>query len=334
LRLFLFFCNVDSQTELYETVLPKQKSTFMRKFISKPFGKGMSLCLLLGTLLLSACGGGDDDEAKPKPTASFTYEADGAEVTFTNTSKNATTYEWDFGDGETSTEAAPVHQYEAFGKYTVTLEATGPGGSATSLPDELTLAKTSPVVIDGTFTDWDDIEAAATSVDGDGGSLKTLKVDYDAERIYVYVSGDIHNQIRMYLNSDNDGTTGATSPGFDYLWKELGADYFLETDFATGAQMFADDPNSEDWAWTETIAWANGATFLTASEIKTIGDTKYAEFSFLRASVPGISSAAIRFGLVDINTTTWADAGGLPARTHDGAEGQIFGESYLLDLTK
>ncbi len=34
------------------------------------------------------------------------------------------TYEWDFGDGKTSTEANPSHKYENSGKYTVTLTVT------------------------------------------------------------------------------------------------------------------------------------------------------------------------------------------------------------------
>jgi len=39
------------------------------------------------------------------------------------------TYEWDFGDGETSTEENPVHSYEAAGNYTVTLTVTDDAGS-------------------------------------------------------------------------------------------------------------------------------------------------------------------------------------------------------------
>jgi Zn-dependent metalloprotease/plastocyanin len=46
-------------------------------------------------------------------------------VNFTNTSNNATTFNWDFGDGSVSTQKDPTHTYTALGKYTVTLIADG-----------------------------------------------------------------------------------------------------------------------------------------------------------------------------------------------------------------
>ena len=53
-------------------------------------------------------------------------------VAFTNTTTgSATTWAWDFGDGETSTLKNPGHSYSAPGTYTVKLTASGPGGSST-----------------------------------------------------------------------------------------------------------------------------------------------------------------------------------------------------------
>ncbi len=62
-------------------------------------------------------------------TASFTADETifcsvPATVTFTNTSTNALTYLWDFGDGNTSTDENPVNVYTVLGDYTVTLTAT------------------------------------------------------------------------------------------------------------------------------------------------------------------------------------------------------------------
>jgi len=45
-------------------------------------------------------------------------------VNFTNNSTNTTTYLWDFGDGTTSTDANPTHNYSALGSYNVVLTAS------------------------------------------------------------------------------------------------------------------------------------------------------------------------------------------------------------------
>jgi len=68
------------------------------------------------------------------PVASFTaIPLSGQEpltVTFTNTSTGViATYFWQFGDGYTSTQTSPTHQYQSHGDYTVRLTATGAGGS-------------------------------------------------------------------------------------------------------------------------------------------------------------------------------------------------------------
>jgi len=51
-------------------------------------------------------------------------EVDFLEYTFTNSSTGATSFEWDFGDGNTSTEESPTHVYADAAEYTVTLVAT------------------------------------------------------------------------------------------------------------------------------------------------------------------------------------------------------------------
>ncbi|MBN2373765.1 PKD domain-containing protein [bacterium] len=62
------------------------------------------------------------------PVAGFTYNADPnmcapLAVTFINSSTNATSYLWDFGDGNTSTEMFPFYTYAGEGSYTVKLTA-------------------------------------------------------------------------------------------------------------------------------------------------------------------------------------------------------------------
>lgn len=73
------------------------------------------LLAALIVLLLGSCA---------RPVARFTaVESVPAmrPVEFVNESEKAVRYEWDFGDGKTSTEATPAHRYLASGTYTVQL---------------------------------------------------------------------------------------------------------------------------------------------------------------------------------------------------------------------
>jgi hypothetical protein len=68
----------------------------------------------------------------PGSSAQFTANVSGATVNVTNTSTNAVTYTWDFGDGSPiNTTASPSHTYSANGTYTIILTVTGPCGTDT-----------------------------------------------------------------------------------------------------------------------------------------------------------------------------------------------------------
>lgn len=58
------------------------------------------------------------------PNAGFTFSVAGGNVQFINTSLNATSYSWDFGDGNISTASDPLHTYAVAGNYAVTLVAS------------------------------------------------------------------------------------------------------------------------------------------------------------------------------------------------------------------
>jgi len=74
-------------------------------------------------------------------TSSAAQGSSPANVTFTDSSAGATSWLWRFGDGTTSTQQNPVHQYPSGGSYDVRLTATGPSGSDVS---------TSPAAFGGT----------------------------------------------------------------------------------------------------------------------------------------------------------------------------------------
>lgn len=68
------------------------------------------------------------------PIAYFGYSKVGRTITFNNLSYNApTSYQWGFGDGNTSTLKNPEHTYTEDGFYDVTLIATNVDGSSEEL---------------------------------------------------------------------------------------------------------------------------------------------------------------------------------------------------------
>lgn len=70
------------------------------------------------------------------PTSAFSTSINNfTEVSFNNSSAGATTYSWDFGDGNNSTDVNPVHVYATDGVYTVTLVTSNICGNTSSTQD-------------------------------------------------------------------------------------------------------------------------------------------------------------------------------------------------------
>jgi PKD repeat protein len=81
------------------------------------------------TVIVSSC------KKDPVPVASFTFTGDNKPtpciVSFSNTSTDASTYLWNFGDGTSSTDQNPTHTFTnpQGATFTVSFTATGKGGS-------------------------------------------------------------------------------------------------------------------------------------------------------------------------------------------------------------
>ena len=78
------------------------------------------------------------------PTAGFTSQTAGLSVVLTNTSANATSYSWDFGDTNTSTVPNPTHTYSNTGSFTIVLRATNACGT-TVFSQDVEILGTAPI---------------------------------------------------------------------------------------------------------------------------------------------------------------------------------------------
>lgn len=119
------------------------------------------------------------------------------EYTFTNSSTGATAYEWDFGDGNMSTEESPTHVYAEAAEYTVTLVATNESNLSNTL--EQTINILAPVTAAFTYeVDPDDyrtvnfMDASIDAVEllwefGDGFQFTGMDPShtYDEDGIYT-----------------------------------------------------------------------------------------------------------------------------------------------------
>jgi PKD repeat protein len=79
-------------------------------------------------------------EIQALPTAAFEATVNELQVAFQNNAAHATSYLWDFGDGQQSTEQSPTHTYASEGSYTVTLTAMNDCGEAIAVSEVSVMA--------------------------------------------------------------------------------------------------------------------------------------------------------------------------------------------------
>jgi hypothetical protein len=103
------------------------------------------IVLAFGALLFQSC----KKESADPPKASIFYSVVEKQTAFTALTKRVVKWNWDFGDGKTSTEENPVHTYDGGGYYTVTLTATGADGSTVESTVTIAVAVTPYVLLTG-----------------------------------------------------------------------------------------------------------------------------------------------------------------------------------------
>ena len=94
--------------------------------------------------------------AYPQVVAEFSYFPNtvlfGEDIYFENLSTNATSWQWDFGDGVNSIEESPAHSYLTIGTYSITLIASNEFGCNDTISYQLEISSETLLFVPNTFT--------------------------------------------------------------------------------------------------------------------------------------------------------------------------------------
>jgi len=125
--------------------------------------------LLSMTLSLSSCSSDDSNGSADIPLSADIFQSVvGKKVAFQGLTNNATSWLWDFGDGNTSTEKNPVHVFSDGGYYTAKLTATSSDGSSVSKEVILAIDLTPYILLTGGPTDANGKTWRLSSAHSDG----------------------------------------------------------------------------------------------------------------------------------------------------------------------
>lgn len=199
-----------------------------------------------------SCLGGANFEADR------TYGNNPLKVRFTDTSSNASSWAWDFGDGNSSAEENPIHTYTAEGRYTVSLTINGDDSTKAVKNDYIRVAKGPSA--DFTFapedvTVGDEIQFTDLSTgnptswiwhfgDGSSSPLQSPVYTYTTPGVYT-VSLTVSDEIGISSAAKEKTITvqGSSTP----VVAEFGTDVFsgttvVFTDMSTGFGI-------NSWSW-------------------------------------------------------------------------------------
>ncbi len=264
-------------------------------------------CTALIMLSLNACKKSDKGGGTK---AVFSYVADGFNVNFTNFSRNATSYSWDFGDGsnQTSEKKSPQHVFKSKGDFLVTLTAKN-GSTVSTFTDTVSIIGPN-IKIDGDFTDWQYVDYAYTNTDlVNGGTLLAVKTFASPTDINFYLEGTPDMQfaiIDMYIDSDNNPNTGFITGQYP---AGAGAEYLFEGSLVGGwgsLYVHSGDPVSFSFSPVFDIA-----DVLHYSAIKSVSGKNVIEFSLSKSKL-GTLKGAVNVCIVE-STSGYAQLGSIPS---------------------
>jgi PKD repeat protein len=192
------------------------------------------LSILLTGMMGTSCS--DDSVGPSMIEAAFSFTVNNPlKVSFTNESAKATRYGWNFGDGTSSSEENPMHEYLAGGTYKVTLIAKSSTGSKIIIHDVTVEGVPEVNLLQGSdmsnAADWNLYSAGATLTTAEfaDGKLKFSNGAGPAQtNILLWQAVEVEADVEYRFSADVKGS-GATNSWAELLFGTVqpanGSDY-------------------------------------------------------------------------------------------------------------
>ncbi|WP_248565423.1 right-handed parallel beta-helix repeat-containing protein [Paenibacillus sp. L3-i20] len=145
-----------------------------------------------------------------------------------------------------------------------------------------TIAPTPPTgrfIIDGNFTDWNDVDELTTGT----SNVKAIKALITDDALNILVTGHLLGEKgQLYINTDGNSKTGFQAR----YWSGAGADYLLEN----GILYSYSGKGGTNWGWKEIRSYKKLGNFIATSTV--------VEASISLADLGGVQSGTVELGYV------------------------------------
>ena len=251
--------------------------------------------------------------------AHYAFATVPTKVNFVDNSMGSTpmTYQWDFGDGSTSTEQNPSHMYTLRGMYTVKLTVTNQFGSSTEIKKDYVSIGMGPKAEFAATPATGNVPLSVQFTDKSQGQVATWQWDFgDGKRssekdpVHTYWTAGVYNVIltvsNEYGSSDAiksnfitvvgpltskftpDPSSGKAPLQVTFTDRSIGSPTSWSWDFGDGTTSTVQNPThtfTSGGAFDVKLTVSRGATTATSTQIVNVGGVPAADFTGVPTSV-------------------------------------------------